>query len=49
MDWKRNDIHRIVVFEARLHHVTSCTLVYCTRQYYVYVYVLHIRTCMHTS
>ena len=28
MDWKRNDIHRIVVFEARLHHVTSC--VYAT-------------------
>ena len=47
MDWKRNDIHRIVVFEARLHQVTSGTLVYCTIQYYVYV--LHIRTCMHTS
>ena len=24
MDWKRNDIHRIVVFDACLGHVTSC-------------------------
>ena len=25
MDWKRNDIHRNVVFDACLGHVTSCS------------------------
>ena len=51
MDWKRNDIHRIVVFEARLHHVTSGTQVVrtctcrCTLLVYLYACTMYLYVC----
>ena len=38
MDWKHNNIHRIVVLEARLRHVTSCEL--------YLVHIIHVCMCM---
>ena len=43
MDWKRNDIHRIVVLDVYLHYVTSDPLRMRTWGY-GYIQALGIRT-----